>query len=204
MKRIFSDFTALVIISSTLSAAVPAYVGFVNAVGLETKTDLRVDGKSVKPSGFPQGNYIESFGLPAGRHTFSCTNGDAVSTEDSVELKGSPAPLYVLYKVDVPQSDGKIRHLLRLTGIPGQPPTAGSRRFFGFYASGKPSASLVINGQRMSIPQLKAVRLEGGELTVGIDGTDPVHYGVSESGNFALILFDGSDGRLRQVLLRME
>ena len=64
MKRIFSIFIILGLCAARVAAqnadnTVP--IGFMNAVGLATKTDFQIDGRSLKPAGFSQGALRQQF-----------------------------------------------------------------------------------------------------------------------------------------------
>lgn len=179
-----------------------AYLGFMNAVGLDTRTDVKYDGNSLKPAGFTQGNYIESFGLPVGRHQFVFTNSDCIPFNQAIDVI-SPAPLHILYKVVVLQN-GKPKNALKLTTIPGQPPAHSSYRFFVFYASDRPSATLKINNSTLAVPSMRLVPLEGKSFTVDSGAKEPMRYETTRPGNYVLVLFDGSDSRLHQAFLQME
>ena len=78
------------------------------------------------------------------------------------------------------------------------------RRFFAFYASNRPSLDITANGVRTSVPKLKAISLDGQNLTIDVGAGEPMHYDPSRPGNYVLILFDGSDTKARQVFLQME
>ena len=64
--------------------------------------------------------------------------------------------------------------------------------------------AIKINGVDKSIPALKTIPLDGTSLSVRVGTGEPITYGPSEGGNFVLVLFDGADSRLHQVLLVME
>ena len=192
------------IVSAEAQPAPTAYLAFLNAVGLPSKTDVRIDGNSLKPAGFPEGNYIESFGLPTGSHQFSFINADCTPVTQPIVVGPAPAPLYVLYNVPVQQPDGKKKQVLKLFTVPGQPPAQSQRRFFALYASDRPSTRVTINQASVSLASGKVFTLTASSLDVTTDPKQPMHYNPSRPGNYIIVFFDGSDARLHQALLQME
>src|SRR5438046_848044 len=85
--------------AQTSDSLVP--IGFVNAVGVPTKTNFTIDNQSVKPVGFTEGGYASSFGIQAGGHQFTLTNGNCEKLLTTVNVKERTSPLYVLYKVSI-------------------------------------------------------------------------------------------------------
>lgn len=180
------------------------YMAFMNAVGLPTKTDVQFDGHSLKPAGFPEGNYIESFGLPVGPHAFTFSNKDCTPLSQSISVAGSPAPLYVLYNAPIKQPDGTVKQTLKLLSVPGQSPAGNQRKFLALYASERSSATVNVNGAPMSIPSNKITSLPGSSVNIATDNKEPMHYAPANPGNYVVVFFDGSDNRLRQAMLQME
>ena len=203
MKRIFSSgaacFVSLTFVVAQ-DAAVP--IGFVNAVGLTSKTDFKIDGQSLKPAGFGQGEYASSFGLSEGSHRFAFLNGDCDKLEANIEIKKGSSPLYVLYNVRVPQKDGKVKNVLKLTGIPQLPSHSGVH-FFAFSTLEGRSAELRINDQTGTFQPLKLTPLADGSISIDSDATRPVRIAPREAGNYVVILYEGSDSRVRWAFIEM-
>lgn len=203
MKKIFSLFAVLTLSVQFASAqddAVP--IGFVNAVGLASKTDFRIDGKSLKPAGFGEGAYASSFGISEGTHEFTFTNGDCEKVGKSIEIKTGSSPLYILYKVDIPQKDGTVKKVLKLTGIPQQT-SAGKARFFAYSTVEGRRATMRINDQEMSIEPLKLVPLEGESVSLPSDTSVPTKIAPREPANYVVVIFEGSDLHIRWAFVEM-
>jgi hypothetical protein len=176
-------------------------VGFVNAVGLTSKTDLKIDGQSLKPAGFSEGAYASSFGLAAGNHPALFANDGCNNLSASIEAKAGYSPLYVLYNVPVRQRDGTIRNLLKLTVIPQQPQQG--RRFFAYSAVEAGAIGARINGNQVSLAPLKLTPILGESLTLDGAGIKPLHVAPREAGNYVLVFFVGSDSQPRWAFVEM-
>jgi hypothetical protein len=177
-------------------------VGFINAVGLASRTDLQIDGQSLKPKGFAEGGYASSFGLAGGNHQFACTNAGCEKVTQAITVKEGSSPLYVLYKISVPQPDRTIKNVLKLTEIPTQTAARGPQ-FLIFSTLERRTATLQVNGTPLSFEPFKLVRIEGSSLTVASEGVKPTRFNPDESGNYVLVIFDGSNSRLRWSFVQM-
>jgi hypothetical protein len=207
MKKIFSltlGFTICVTIcivrAQDSGAVVP--IGFVNAVGLSSKTEFQIDGQILKPAGFTEGGYASSFGLSAGNHQFSFANGDSEKVSRAIEIKERYSPLFVLYKVVTPRNDGTVKNILKLSDIPPQPMPRGAR-FYAFSTIEGKRATLRANGSVLSIEPLKLTLIADGSLTVEGEGLKSLHTKPNESGNYILVLFEGANSRMKWSLVEM-
>jgi hypothetical protein len=176
-------------------------IGFVNAVGLTSKTDLKIDSQSLKPAGFSEGAYASSFGLPIGNHPVSFANNGCDKLSANFEAKVGYSPLYVLYNVTVPQRNGMIKNFLKLAAIPQQPQQG--RRFFCYSTLESRPITVRLNGTVATIPPLRLTPILGESLTVDGDGIKPLHVAPREAGNYVLVLFVGSDSQLRWAFVEM-
>ena len=213
MKAFFSVLivvsAAVLVHQESTGQGTAVALGFVNAVGLETKTDVKVDGSSLKPAGFNQGSFVEGFGLPEGKHHFSFLNGTCDAVAQDIDVKPGPSPLYVLYAVPlknpdgtaVKNPDGTVKNKLKLITIPPQTRSRGCQ-FFGFYASESPATTFRANDSNIPIKGLQLIPLGQGRLTVQT-GVQPVRYQPIDSGNYVLVVFDGSDSHLHQSFVQM-
>jgi hypothetical protein len=195
-----SFFCVLTTLAQAPGILIP--VGFINAVGLVSRTDLKIDGQSLKPKGFAEGGYVSSVGLVGGNHQFSFTNGDCEPLIQAITVREGSSPLYIVYKVSVPQPNRTIKNVLKLAEVPTQAPARGPR-FFIFSTFERRSASLQINGAPLSFEPFKLVSVEGSSLTVASEGVKPVRFNPDESGNYVLVIFDGSNSRLRSSFVPM-
>lgn len=205
MKKIFNFGIIMALAAGTSlgqKPPAPTAVGFVNAVGVASKTDFQIDGKNVKPAGFLEGAYSSSVGLTEGTHQLTFVNSSCEKTTQNVVAKEGLSPLYVLYKVAIPQPNGATKNVLKLTTIPGQPQARGIR-FFAFSTLENRPAVLRANGSELRIEPLKLTVLEGSKLRVEDEGVKSKSYEPSESGTYILVLFDGSNSRMRSVLVEM-
>jgi hypothetical protein len=206
MKRNFSLISVLLVCTAHIIRAqdsgpvVP--IGFVNAVGLLGKTDFQIDGRSLKPAGFSAGGYASGFGVSPGNHQFSFANGDTDKIAQTVEIKDRFSPLFVLYKVAIPQPNRTAKNVLKLTEIPPQPPPKGAR-FYVFSTLEGRRATLRANGSNISIEPLKLTPLVDGSLTLEGEGLKRLHTKPNESGNYVLVLFDGADSKMKWALVEM-
>ncbi len=203
MKRTFSLLIIAMITGSFVASqesTVP--IGFVNAVGLTSKTAFMIDGQSLKPAGFSEGAFAGSFGLSEGSHQFSFSNADCEKVATRIEIKKGASPLYILYNVGMPQTDGKIKNVLKLTGVPPQA-ADNKARFFAFSTLEGRSADLRINEQPMSFQPLKLAPIAGTSVAINSNDGRPLHISPREAGNYVFVLFMGANFRLRWALVEM-
>jgi hypothetical protein len=175
--------------------------GFVNAVGLTTKTDFKIDGQSLKPAGFSEGAYASSFGLTAGNHQFLFSNDGCNTVSASFQAASGYSPLYVLYNAPVRQRNGMVQNFLKLATIPPQP--AQGRHFFAYSTLESSLVTVHLNGAPMSLPPLRLAPIQGESLTVDGTGIKPLHVAPREAGNYVLVIFAGSDSQLRWAFVEM-
>jgi hypothetical protein len=176
-------------------------IGFINAVGLPTRTDFQIDGRSLKPAGFSAGGYASSFGVAPGVRQFSFAN-DIEKLAQTVQIKEGVSSLFVLYKVAIPQPNRTVKNVLKLIEIPPQPQPK-SARFYAFSTLEGRRATLPANGSNIAVDPLKLTPLSDGSLTVEGDGIKRLHTKPNESGNYVLVLFDGADGKMKWALVEM-
>ncbi len=205
MKQIFSFIVGVTLVASISSgqndgALVP--IGFINAVGLAEKTDFQIDAKSIKPAGFVAGAYASSFGVPPGNHGFSFTNGSCERASSNVAIKEGISPLYVLYKLGIIQRDRTVKNVLKIASIPPQARSRGAH-FFAFSTLEGRRADIKVNGAALSIDPLKLSPIAEGSLLIEGQGNKPLRCAPRETGNYIVVLFDGSDSRTRWSLVEM-
>ena len=205
MKKIFSltisvGLSFVHALSAQESDKVP--VGFINAVGLTTKTDFQIDQRPLKPAGFSEGGYAASFGLSPGKHEFSFSNDACEKISLSVEIRKGLSPVYVLYKISVRRVDGTTRNVLKLADVPQQALGSGPQFFIFSTLEGR-LADLTVNGANLSLPPLKLSQISGQSLFVEKTGRKSLRSTPRERRNFVLVLFDGADSRMRWSLIEM-
>ena len=206
MKKSFSAVIYILLAASAAAQAPksgePVSIGFVNAVGVAAKTEFRIDGNSIRPTGFAEGRFVESFGVTEGTHVFSFTNSACEPLSQPIEVKAGSSPLYILYKATTRSPDGRVTNKLKLTGVPPQARSRG-RQFVGFYASENAGVTIRVNGATVMLDALKLSPLGEGTLEVQTVEPRPERYNPSEWGNYVLVVFDGSGARPKQALVQM-
>ncbi len=203
MRRIFNLFAVLLCATRSIAAQPepPVSIGFMNAVSLPGKTDVRIDGSSLKPAGFPEGNFVESVGLPAGAHAFIFSNGDCVPLMRDLDIKPDAPALYILYNVAIPKTDGTVKQTLKLAGFPS--PHSKVKHFYAYYVSENATTKLRANGATLNIESLKLTPIDGGALTIEVGADEPEHYQPVDPGHYVLVIFDSSDQQPRRVLIQL-
>ncbi len=204
MNKTFSFVIAVAasMLQFSARAAGDVPIGFINAVGLPTKTDFQIDGRSIKPAGFAAGAYAGSFGLAAGSHRFSFANPSAQAAVQNANIMQGASPLYVLYNAPARQRDGTIKNILKVAEITPQP-LANAVQFFVFSTMEGRSAALQLNGSPSSVAPLRLTPVPGATLTAESEGIKPLRSTPREKGNYVLVLYDGIDSRLRWSLVEM-
>jgi hypothetical protein len=205
MKRICSFIVAAVACAPAVFAqpapvAVPT--GFVNAVGLSTATDFRIDGQSVKPAGFLEGAYATSFGVAPGSRQFSFSNPGCDPLSVTLEVKTGNSALHVLYKTSTRRTDGTIKNALKLMSVPQQAAPRGPQ-FFVFSTFEGRNVNLPINGSSMVVEPLKLTPIDGSSVELKGSGLKPLRVSPREPGNYILVLFESADSPMRWALVEM-
>jgi hypothetical protein len=148
MRKICSTVVLLGVAFGSLLAqkpSVPTAIGFVNAVGTDSKTDVQIDGKSLKPAGFVEGGYAGSFAVSEGTHQLVFTNPSCAKATLAIAAQEGSSPLYVLYKVTTRHPTGASTNVLKLTIIPDQP-APRAPRFFVFSTLENRVTPIRVNG----------------------------------------------------------
>lgn len=177
-------------------------VGFVNAVGVTSRTDLRIDGQSLKPSGFAEGGYASGIGIGAGNHQLSFSNPSCEKFAATVQVNDGISQLVVLYNVPTRQTDGTNCNVLKTAIIPQQQTSRG-KHFFCFSTIEGRAITLQINGSGITVQPLTLTALAGESLDLSTAGIRPLHVAPREGGNYVLILFPGSDGTIKWSFVEM-
>lgn len=182
--------------------APPQPIGFVNAVGLTTRTDFRLDGKSVKRTGFAEGGYASSFQISEGNHQATFTNTNCESAAQSITAGGEASALYVLYKLTGRRPDGTATNVLKVIAIPRQP-APREPRLVAFSTLENRPVSLRVNGSELRVEPFKLLPLTGSAVSIDGAGIRPSRYEPDEPGNYILVLFDGSTSAVHSTLVPM-
>jgi hypothetical protein len=203
MKETFRIIFVVVAASTVIFAQnvpPPASIGFVNAVGLKTRTDFQLDGKSVKRTGFAEGGYAISFQISEGNHQATFANADCDRAVQSISAGGGASALYVLYKVALRQPDGRAKNLLKVVAIPPQS-AVREPRLLAFSTLEGRAISLRVNGSDVRVEPFKLLPLPSPTLSLDGAGIRPARYEPDEPGNYILVLFDGSSSTVHSTLV---
>ena len=176
--------------------------GLINAVSLPARTHILLDGKSLFPAGLTEGQFTEGFAIPAGKHQIEIRNDACKPLSASLEARTDASPVLVLYKITKAQNGGKSEDQLKIVAVPNQPAGRGYTYYAYYAAEAETVATIEVKGQPLEIKALQLTKLEHpSPLTVKTE--DYIgRYSPHDQGNYLLVLFKDSTGKLRQRLIQ--
>lgn len=166
---------------------------FVNAVGLETPTILKINGNPYRPFGYKQGAITQGGILYEGNYIASVENSGAKLATLTFTVDRKSSPILLSYIKEVKDGDGVDKNELRLVLLPNRPKARGST-FWAMVASEETGVSVIANEQKIDLPPLVMVPLaDSGGLTLKIPQTGHPEFSRSfhpdAPGNFLIVIF---------------
>ncbi len=198
-----SAVTLLLIAASAYAQENQGAVAFVNAVPLETPTEILVNGTSIKPTGFETGRVTSFIAIPGSSTEIKGRNGDI--TQKPLIITPSPAgsSIIVVYLVEIPKRDGETSKELRVTSVSSSANSQGFNQRVMLVGREAP-ASFLINGQSVSLtPGVPSKPISSGDVQVQTSSGEAVGASSSgEAGNFLVVVFPNLKGGYAMTSIR--
>lgn len=206
----------LVLTSYSFAAAAPieavGYLRFVNAIAVGSgNVSVRVDGEAIYPKGYRFGAVTGGVGLAAGIHKLEVRREGVRPVRLDVTVVENLTLTLVAHAEEIPARDGKpVLHQARLMTLTPRDVMKGKVATF-VSVSRAPQQRVEIRGtdakwQPVEVPRLATVEspilLARGYVALRSGGKPLDAIPVAESGNYVVVLFDDSRGRLRSVSFR--
>lgn len=179
----------------TLAQDKQGAVAFVNAVPLETPTEILANGVSIKPGGFESGKITSFIAIPGAATEIKGKNGDLPQKPLIVTPSPSGSSIIIVYLMEIPKKDGEMTRELRVASIPSLAESQGFNQRVVLLGQEAP-ASFIINGQSVTLtPGLPSKPISSGDLLVkSASGEDIGGSSSGEPGNFLVVVFPNLKG----------
>ena len=182
----------------------PGHFRFVNAAGLVGKISLTIDALKLKPEGFASGETTGSIGILAGSKQFTVASAEAGTATVTFTVQPNSFTTMIAYcKVTVDPRTNTAKKALQLLER-ANPPVSNGKHFQLLYASSQPAVDVVVNGSPKRINAMRELNeqeLPGGNIKVEQAGKGVVAFDAPQAGNFLVLLYDDSAGKLAGVVV---
>lgn len=199
--------TALVCLGGTAlgqGAPQPGHFRFVNATGLAGKISLTIDALKLKPEGFASGDTTGSIGILPGSKQFTVASAEAGTATATLTVQPSSSTTMIAYcKVTVDPRTNTTKKAIQLLAR-ANPPVSNGKHFQLLYVSSQPAVDVAVNGTPRRINAMREVNeqeLPGAAIKVEQAGKIVVVFDAPQAGNFLVLLYDDSTGKLAGVVL---
>ncbi len=205
MKWVYSAVVLLSLSVGSLFAQAPKRggVAFVNAVPLETPTEILFNGKTLKPEGFLTGEITSFLGLPAGSVSITSKNGDINCKAQSVTVSPTSSSIVVVYLEETPTDDGSTKKELKSVSVSSAPPKSGYAQRIVLVGSSSPS-TFKVNGNMIELsPGVASSPVASGDVKIETAGGSPVgEFKMGESGGALIAIYPDSKGGYKGTSIR--
>ncbi len=191
-------------VAAVHSATPPGHIRFVNAAGLAGKVSLTIDTLKLKPEGFAAGDTTGSIGILSGSHQFTVASAEAGTATATVTIQPNGSVTMIAYcKATVDPITKTPKKTIQLIQRANPPPDRG-RHFQVLYLSNQPATEVILNNTPRRVDAMREVageELSGGDIKVEQGGRTIVTFVAPGAGNFLVILYEDSSGKLVGVVL---
>jgi hypothetical protein len=170
-------------------------VAFVNAVPLETPTEILADGTSIKPGGFEAGRITSFLTVPGTAIEIKGRNGDIAQKPLVVTPSPTGSFIIVVYLIEIPKDNGSVTRELRVASVPSLAKSNGFNQRLLLVGQETP-ASFLVNGQSVTLtPGVASRPISSGDVEVQTSSGEAVGTSSSgEAGNFLVVIFPNLKG----------
>lgn len=170
-------------------------LAFVNAVGLDTPTEILANGTSIKPGGFLSGQVTSFIAVPANALDVRAKNGDLKAKSLSVTPSPAGSTILVVSLFTPPGAEAEKERELQVISIPSDRAGGGFNQRVLFVGQQNPLVVLA-NGERITLtPGVPSSALQSGAVKIETEGGEFIGESSSpEPGNFLIVVFPNSRG----------
>lgn len=201
--RFLSIFLILVL-GATLACAQQAgpgvgFVRFVNAVGIEGKLDIKMEGSSVRAGGFAAGDMTGGVGLTEGSHRFGFEHPGCTGAEMQLKVEPRITRTIVLVNENKKNKEGEVvEKVLKAREFPARERDRKSSvtlysfssqpvlTMRGFINNKLPGQDIVLKTGESLVINLPA----SGDFLLGLGQTKLLALTLEDPGHYAAVIFD--------------
>jgi hypothetical protein len=195
----FFLFLGITILPAQQAGQGVGFVRFVNAVGVEGKLDIRMEGSSVREGGFAPGDMTGGVGLTEGSHRFAFAHPGCSGAEMQLKVEPRITRTVVLVHEEKKNKDGEVvEKMIKAREFPARERDRKSSvtlysfstqpvlTMRGFINNKLPGQDIVLKTGESTVIHLPA----SGDFLLGLGQAKLLALTLEDPGHYAAVVFD--------------
>lgn len=171
---------------------------FVNAIGLDSPTMLKINGNAYRPTGYKHGAITQGGMLYEGDYIAAVENGELKPATLKFVVDRNSSPILISYIKEETSDSGVKKRELRLIRLPNRPKSTQTA-FWAIMVDEEKSVTVQANNQAIVLPPMKVVKLgDSGRMEIKLPEADQSFltrkFSPDVPGNYILFFYPTETG----------